>query len=234
MNNNATATAHHQCEVYTFVSSKGGTGKTLIAASFAYLLRSCGWRVVLVDTDFATRGLSLYILGTSIESEEISLEPENCIAESILLGTHPSAIHPRTIVRDGTTYDVVFANSDVYEGGAPEERLLGLGEEPLEGSAYRAFFSGLVEHLRKNYDYVVIDTRGGIDGSSVVPAIESDGFVVVMEADQLSLGQVHGLLTKINQYSHAKSGGLRGFIVNKGVFSPTAVQNNPESLNVAS
>jgi Mrp family chromosome partitioning ATPase len=47
--------------VFTFVSPKGGTGKTLLSANTAYLFGKAGKRVVCVDADFSTRGLSLYV-----------------------------------------------------------------------------------------------------------------------------------------------------------------------------
>lgn len=209
-------------EAITFVSSKGGTGKTIIAASFAYALRMSARSVVIVDTDFATRGMSLFLLANAIDSETVSLTPENCLADMILGGRDPATIEPRTIYRDGTTYDVVFTNSDVYEGGAPEDRVLGLGDQSMQASAYRHYIGRLLAILRGRYDYVVVDTRGGIDVTSVVPATESDGFVVVLEADQLSLDQVHGLLAKIWPMgpNSPRGGALKGFIVNKAVFSP--------------
>src|SRR5258706_9007148 len=50
-------------EVIAIASGKGGTGKTLIAASLGYALTRAGHRVLMIDSDTGTDGLSLFLLG---------------------------------------------------------------------------------------------------------------------------------------------------------------------------
>ena len=58
-------TATLKTEIIAFSSGKGGTGKTLIAACFGYALTRSGHRVLLIDGDPGTDGLSLFLLGRS-------------------------------------------------------------------------------------------------------------------------------------------------------------------------
>ena len=63
-------------EIIAFSSGKGGTGKTLVATCLGYALKKTGLRILMVDTDIATDGLSLYLLGDSgvDQAENIPLD----------------------------------------------------------------------------------------------------------------------------------------------------------------
>src|ERR1700757_2777548 len=52
-------------EIIAIASGKGGSGKTLITVSLGYALVVSGLRVLLIDADPATDGLSLFLLGPS-------------------------------------------------------------------------------------------------------------------------------------------------------------------------
>lgn len=49
-------------KVICFASPKGGSGKTMVCASFGTALAGLGYRVTMIDTDSATNGLSLLYL----------------------------------------------------------------------------------------------------------------------------------------------------------------------------
>ena len=51
-----------QMKIITFVSGKGGSGKTVLIANLGAYVAKSGYKVLLVDWDFFTRGLSYYIL----------------------------------------------------------------------------------------------------------------------------------------------------------------------------
>lgn len=77
--------------------------------------------------------------------------------------------------------------------------------------------------MRRQFEYIIIDTRGGFDTTSVVPAVVSDWYCVVLEPDEISVQQVFGLKTKIDEYQRLldEQTHLKGFIVNKALFSPS-------------
>jgi cellulose biosynthesis protein BcsQ len=55
--------SNRQTEIIVTASGKGGTGKTLLLASLGYALQRSGHKVLFVDADTATDGLSLFLLG---------------------------------------------------------------------------------------------------------------------------------------------------------------------------
>jgi MinD-like ATPase involved in chromosome partitioning or flagellar assembly len=231
-------------QVLAFVSGKGGTGKTVISAATAYALLKSEMRVVAIDADFSTRGLSLYLLGDITRSHELHIRPKNCLADAFMGRMPPEEVEPVSIVRDGVTYDVVLSNSDLWRGGVPDERFLGAatgGPAELASSEYFTFLDALCNRLRETYDYVLLDTRGGFDFTSAVPAVVADGYVPVIEADKVTLEQVAGLVNRIEAFRDTLASGgasvrrpaLKGFIINKAAFdvSDTSLPNYLERLH---
>jgi MinD-like ATPase involved in chromosome partitioning or flagellar assembly len=50
-------------EIIAITSGKGGSGKTIVTASLGFALTRVGHRVLMIDADTATDGLSLFLLG---------------------------------------------------------------------------------------------------------------------------------------------------------------------------
>lgn len=216
--------------VLCFTSAKGGSGKTVFAASTAYALLRAGKRVLCVDADFSTRGLSLLLLSSLIDTGDLHLKSASCLAEAVLTRLPVQKLKPLTVVYGEIEFSVLVTNRNLQQGGIPEDRLLGNTKEGTSShfvdvavEDYYSYFKELCTVMRGFYDYVVVDTRGGFDTTTVVPAIVADAYCIVLEADEISVQQVYGLKTKIDEYAQRLEGQgkLRGFIVNKALYSPT-------------
>src|SRR5712691_8527393 len=68
-------------EIISVASGKGGTGKTVILASLGYSLQVSGHRILFIDSDTATDGLSLFILGPSGKDVKSDLVPQNTLSD---------------------------------------------------------------------------------------------------------------------------------------------------------
>lgn len=202
--------------VIAFVSPKGGTGKTIISATAAYLLAKAGKKVIAIDADFSTRGLSLYLLGSV---HDIDVQDENCLAEIVLKNISTSKIDPRRIMRGSTQINLILSNQDLWRGGRPDGDFTSGG---VSIDKYLQRFRELCDVFRQQYDYAIIDTRGGYDFSSAIPAVIADRYVLVLEADKVSVNQVQGFQKAISEFasSNKLSAKFSGFIVNKVTFSP--------------
>jgi MinD-like ATPase involved in chromosome partitioning or flagellar assembly len=202
--------------VIAFVSPKGGTGKTVLSATAAYLLAKAGKTVIAIDADFSTRGLSLYLLGSV---QDIDVQDENCLAEIVLKDIPLSKIDPRRIIRGGTQINLILSNQDLWRGGRPDGDFTSTG---VSIDNYLNRFRDLCDVFRQQYEYVIVDTRGGYDFSSAIPAASADRYVIVLEADKVSVDQVYGFKKAIAEFaqSHQLSIKFSGFIVNKATFPP--------------
>jgi hypothetical protein len=187
-------------------------------------------RVLCIDADFSTRGLSLLLLSSLIDTGDLDPPPYSCLAESVLARTPVEKLQPLTVAFGSIEFNVLVSNRNLRQGGIPEDRLLGSTGEggtshlvDLPVQEYFSYLQSLCDVMRNSFDYIVIDTRGGFDTTSVVPAIVSDSYCIVLEADEISVQQVYGLKTKIDEYAQRLKGPnrLKGFIVNKALYAPS-------------
>jgi MinD-like ATPase involved in chromosome partitioning or flagellar assembly len=228
-----------QCEVIAVVSGKGGTGKTFIAACLAYALQNAGKRVCLIDTDFATQGLSLFILGRAAErGSSHGLQEENSLYHMVAKWGPKSRGLPVPMEADrrgkkdhGLSYPIIISNKQFYDkryslGVEAEAKIAeGLLKESMSEVTdkfrknYRSLLKSLFEKMRSSgdYDYIIVDTRGGFGEVSLIPAAFSNSFFVVSEPDFTSFHQLAKLLANIDLMcvKENRRPFIRGLIVNK-------------------
>jgi len=106
-------------EIISVASGKGGTGKTIILASLGYALQTSGHRLLFIDSDTATDGLSLFLLGPRGWEAISDLVPQNTF--SGYLRSLPIAIEvaPFKVNRGrqddhGLSYDVLLSGRGLY------------------------------------------------------------------------------------------------------------------------
>jgi hypothetical protein len=117
-----------------------------------------------------------------------------------LLPAHSSKVRPKS----------ELALNSKFRGVAPFSRTL---VRCLQSSAY------------KDFDYILLDTRGGTDVTSVGSALVAGSFILVTEADKTSWDVGSVLLNTVSEQSH-RTGiptEMLGFIINKNVLPPEAI-----------
>jgi cellulose biosynthesis protein BcsQ len=189
-------------ELIAFASGKGGTGKTLMASCLGYALIRAGHRVLMIDADPATDGLSLFLLGPRGVGQTSEFVEANTFT-GILQNFHSQGeieCQPRRINRTGTdkegdhgiAYDALISGRGLY-GDEPRGRL---AVPDLDQQVFRQAVSKLFSHIRAaaQYDYVIVDTRGGFAFESTDVCALADSFIVVTDPDITSFYQDRNLL----------------------------------------
>lgn len=208
-------------ELIAFASGKGGTGKTLMASCLGYALIKVGHRVLLIDADPATDGLSLFLLGRRGLEEARQLKDSNTftgiIQEFQTIGTiayEPQRINREGKDRDGDheiSYKAIISGKGLYGDDAPSVR--------LDRSAFRDSVTNLFSAIRASgdYDYVLVDTRGGFSFESTDVCALADSFIVVTDPDITSFYQDRNLVKRISEAAQGlgKQPVLRSIIVNR-------------------
>ncbi|GIE20434.1 AAA family ATPase [Winogradskya humida] len=196
-----------------FVSGKGGSGKTLIAAEVASIL-SRYHEVCLVDADVGTAGLSYYLGLKYVRNIRKGLS-------DLLLrpSPEPPAAYVQPIIGRS-------ARSDFFESVS----LLPLGDHRRITRALRdnherpnfAFrISSVVEQLMVENPLVVVDCRGGIDDESIAVCQAVDDIFLIVESDTTSFQASRHLVDTLSDLDLVHK--LRGFIINKVYSNPEAV-----------
>jgi flagellar biosynthesis protein FlhG len=211
-------------EIIAIGSGKGGTGKTLLTASLAYALVRVGHRVLVVDADLGTDGLSLFILGPDGRSDVRTFEDSQVLSALLqqpeLIENARGRVINRTVgdKHQGVTYEAIVTSRSIYADGTgedPREELVNLGRPAFQERLGRLF-----DKLRTEpYDFVLVDTRGGFSFPTADACALADSFIVVMEADYTSFYQQRSLISAIDESAKQlkTSPLLRSILLNKCV-----------------
>ncbi|QCC46644.1 cell division ATPase MinD [Halobellus limi] len=145
--------------VYAVVSSKGGVGKTTTAANLAATLAAAGERVAVVDGDLGMANLA-GALGVSVGDVTIHdvLAGASEVEEAIYEGPHGLAVLPGS------------SDLDAFSRADPER------------------IEGVLDDLRADYEYVVLDTGAGLSNDTVVPLTHVDEALLVSTPARDALG----------------------------------------------
>lgn len=192
-----------------FISGKGGTGKSIISASVGSILAHCGFKVLLIDTDFYTRGISFYLMSDEAFGVKVGLS---------------DYVNQKVGVEQLETLKIAsdFVNSNLYLLPASSKLRYFSPEVEKFDSGFIHYFQEKMRQLiiyakdRHRFEYIILDTRGGTDKLSLLTANIAEGYVVITEADKTSWDVSELLLNGIASYSKEEDLDKRmGFVLNK-------------------
>ncbi|HKD85767.1 MAG TPA: ParA family protein [Terriglobales bacterium] len=178
---------HSRAFTISFVSGKGGVGKTSLATNLAWAMAKFG-KVGFVDLDLQNQG------ATGLFSAVFPLR--GCGVLSDLLGLSTCGQEDTVMVAPGLHFfPAVAPNSPVSYSGIAE--LINRGEI---GTRLRIF----LDHLQAQFDFdvVILDCHGGLDFLSLSAHRQSDRTVVMTEADTVTF---NGTLELLEFYRSAES-----------------------------
>ncbi|MGC9435847.1 MAG: cell division ATPase MinD [Methanomicrobiales archaeon] len=181
--------------VYTIASGKGGTGKTTLVANIGSLLAASGRKTCIIDAELGMANLGL-ILG--LEEIPVTLHEvlagKNDIHDAIYEGPHGVHIVPSGLSLQG------FEQADT-------ERL-----------------KDVIEELRGEYEFLIIDSPAGISRDVVIPLAAADEVILVVTPDIASI--INAIKTR--SLTEMVGGRVSGAIVNR--FSSATDTINREHL----
>lgn len=157
-------------KVICFASAKGGTGKTICSASFAKLLAGLGKKILLIDMDAATNGLSLLYIEELIENKK-RFAKEEILARGIFEVTDDEIPVPFEI---DNTIDMIPATFVL-------KQTEGISEDNFRRSILKALST-----FRDKYNYIILDSQAGSDIYSQIAIENADMVVIVSEYDPIS------------------------------------------------
>ena len=236
-----------ECYILSFISGKGGTGKTTITANFAAEFASSIHhaetdrkqgrknRVLVIDNDYATGGASYLLAGgerLKSGAEADLIIAESCFYDCYTEGISPTRAKPLRLVFEAPRVgeyrvDVMLNSLDWWKppeqpenpDGAAENAEAGAeGEEILTDEAEIApeptpeklafsdtklldYYQQLLSRFRNEYDYILIDCRGGAETRASLAALLADSVVVVTEPGDIAYKQDETLFRSLYQLS---------------------------------
>ena len=167
-------------KVICFASPKGGSGKTTITATIGTFLSTIGKRILLIDADAATNGMSIFYL------REISaFSSTHGVGGASLMGVFEAddkRIQPDTLE---LSKDMILAPAAYHFGDV----------EHVDLRTYEVRIRSLIQSTRSQFDYILLDSQAGSDEFVAVNIDQRvcDEVVIVTEYDPVSLAGVERL-----------------------------------------
>lgn len=153
--------------VVCFASAKGGSGKTITAATLAVFLDGLGRSVVLVDTDASTNGLTLFNLKAVVDRKSVA---SNSGSRGVLQsGDGPPA---KVQIGDHTWFVPATYSLQQTDGYPLEDFRSNLGE--------------IVTSEDQDVDFIFLDAQAGSDVYARASMEFADDVVFVTEFDPIS------------------------------------------------
>ena len=147
----------------TVVSTKGGVGKTTVAANLGGLLADLGYRVLLVDADVQPTLSSYY----AIRSESVG-----GIFQLMVSGDTTRVVS-----------STVISNLDLIVSNDPTGQLPNLLLHAPDG---RTRLKYLLGHFEAEYDLVVLDTQGSLSALQDAAVLAADLLISPLPPEMLS------------------------------------------------
>ncbi len=166
-------------KVICLASAKGGSGKTVLSATFGTFLVAMGKRVLLIDTDAATNGLSLLYLKEVTNWRGVSSDVSQ--TRKGIYEASPNEL-PDIVELDNGVHLIPATYQFQNTEGASLE-------------SYRESLRGTLNLLRDRYNYIFLDAQAGSDvfAQTAMSRDISDEVVIVSEYDPISAAGVERL-----------------------------------------
>lgn len=176
--------------VIAIASGKGGVGKTTVSTNLGVSLAKLGKRVVIIDLDMGLRNL------------DITLGLENQIQYDIVDVVTEQVSIKKALVRYRNTSCFMLAASQ-----SDDKRFF---------SKYNIF--SVINTLKKNFDYILLDAPAGIEEGFEEAAIFADEVIFIMNTDITSIRDADRTISIINtkkEYNNKAEKMKKYFIVNR-------------------
>lgn len=164
-------------KIITFANFKGGTGKTTNASLMSYHLASKGYKTLLVDMDPQGNATSL-MLKTFEAANGMQLEFNHTIMRGIKEQDLSNVIMQ---IKDNLfllpAYRDFARYSDHLEDIIPTKRR---SERPK-------YFAALLEDIKEQYDYILLDVPPTISVITDSALVASDYAIIIMQTQERSL-----------------------------------------------
>jgi len=193
------------------LSGKGGTGKSSIAASLTHFLAHCGFKTLIVDMDLFTHGISMFSLA------DTNMNKNQSIADLFTSNDSVENIKPILIPSDYTQENLYILPS--LPNTSADILNLNLDSKFNDVQNFADRFKDILSAVKDKYsfDFIIIDTRGGVDLTSIGSALVAGAYIVVTETGKTSWEMGEKLIQTIKETKTKvpSESTCMGFIINK-------------------
>lgn len=214
MSRRRTVTGGREGRIVTFYSYKGGVGRTMAVANIAWILASNGHRVLACDWDLEAPGLHHYFrpfLPTAALGSTTGIV--DLFADHAVLargrGPRGRDLYAQTARVRPHALSVEWAfpgggSLDFLSAGRQNAEYLGTLASLSWDYVGGPFLSALREDMRRNYDYVLIDSRTGLSNAVEICTVDLPD--VLVSCFTLNVQSIEGAARTARYIGHNSPG----------------------------
>lgn len=197
-------------DVISFLSGKGGSGKTSAALGISRLLSDIGFKTLLIDFDLATGGSSYFFMPRLTNQKQIGLlelvQSTKNLNELLDVSKDADFIkHQNLILEVEKNFDFIPSRSE--RRAHPSIDYSYFSEDILA----EKILQPLIHRFGNDYDYILIDNQAGHSASSAAAARVSTKTIIVSESDRISSDAVDDLISSLG----SNLPNFRRYLINK-------------------
>lgn len=198
--------SEHGSEIATFYSYKGGSGRSMHLANVAWVLASNGKRVLMIDWDLEAPGLHRYFRPFLVDKDLVATEG----IIDLMWAFTDAAMTPVPPAEQRQGWHEAYADLSPYivavQGAFRSPGRLDLLPAGKQGASYShrvnsfnwqgfydrlgggVFLESLRVWMRREYDYVLVDSRTGVSDTAGICTVQMpDTLVICFTANNQSI-----------------------------------------------
>lgn len=206
------------CKVVTVNNLKGGTGKTTVSANLAFSLSLLGKKVLIVDMD-PQANISHYFVNRN--------EIEKPITSLFQASLDRTIISKEDIQESIISLDFPNTSVDLIPSSLKLSRTL----EHLRHASSAAItkLDALLEKLKDDYDYIIVDTPPNVSIIMQMCLFASNMICIVTEAEEFAVEGMSDLIEEIH-FVKAELADLKGYEMPLEI--KALIVNKVENINI--